>query len=103
MTNTVLSDVAGALIRDRNSGGSAAHLHGPVEDRVKRIARDEDGYGALGMVRHIEQRAVRRQGAASRLGAYLDRRRYPAQHEVNDRDGAADAVGDVRRPVGRVD
>ena len=57
----VVGDVAGAPIRDRNSGGIASNLHGPVEDRVERIAArdDEDGYGALGMVRHIEQGAVR--------------------------------------------
>jgi len=31
-------------------------LHGPVEDRVQRIAawNDEDGYGPLGVVRHVE-------------------------------------------------
>ncbi len=61
-----------AVIRDRNGGGIASNLHGPVEDRVERIARDEDGYGALRMVRHIEQGAVRRQGAAPRLGAHRD-------------------------------
>ena len=99
----VVGDVAGAPIRDRNGGGSTAHLHGPVEDRVKRIAGDEDRYGARGMVSHIEQRAVRRQGAASRLGESLDRRRYPAPHEINDRDGTADTVGHVRHPVGRMD
>ena len=83
--------------------GLPSNLHGPVEDRVKRIARDDDGDGARCMVRHIEQGAVRCQGAAPRLGARWDLLHFPAQHEVNDRDGAGDAVGDIRRPVGRVD
>ena len=38
----------------------------------------EDGYGALGMVRHIEQGAVRCQGAAPRLGAHPDLLHFPA-------------------------
>ena len=63
----------------------------------------DDGHGARGMVSHIEQRAVRRQGAAPRLGEPLDRRHDPALHEVNDRDGAADAIGDIRFLVVRVD
>ena len=63
----------------------------------------EDGYGARRMVRHIEQRAVRRQGAAPRLGAHTDSVHFPGLHEVNDRDGAADAVGDIRHLVGGVD
>src|SRR5262249_47348202 len=99
----VVGDVPGALIRDRNGGGSTTHLYGPIEDWVERISSDDDGYGARGMVSHIEQRAVRSQGAASRFGEPRDRRRYPASHEINDRDGAADAIGDVCRPIGGMD
>src|SRR5262249_5090730 len=91
----VVGDVAGALVRDRNRGRIAADLHGAVENGVQRIARDDNGYRALRVVSDIEQRAVRRQGAASRLGAHLDCRSYSALHKVNDRDGPADAVGDV--------
>ena len=96
-------EITGAPIRDCNSRGITSHLHGPVKDRVQRIARDDDGDGARCMVRHIEQGAVRCQGAAARLGAYLDLLYFPALHQVNDRDGAGDAVGDIRRPVSRVD
>ena len=55
------------------------------------------------MVCHIEPGAVRGQGAAPWLGAHRDLLHFPALHEVNDRDGARDAVGDIRRLVGRVD
>ena len=96
-------EITGAPIRDCNSRGITSHLHGPVKDRVQRIARDDDGDGARCMVRHIEQGAVRCQGAAARLGAHRDLLHFPAQHEVHDRDGAADPVDDVRRPVGRMD
>ena len=51
----VVGDVAGALIRDRDGGRSAANLYGPVEDRVERIAGDDDRHGAFGMVSHIEE------------------------------------------------
>ena len=91
------------VIRDRKGGGIASNWHGPDGDRVERIASEEDGNGALGMVRHIEQIAVRRQRAAPRLGARGDVAHDPAPHEVNDRDGGADAVGDIRHLVVRVD
>src|SRR5262249_13946578 len=85
-------DVPRALIRDGNGGGISSNLHSSVEDRVQWVAArdDEDGYGALGMVRHIEQGAVRCQGAAPRLGAHRDLLHFPALHEVNDRDSAAE-------------
>jgi len=42
------------IIRDGNRGGIASHWHGPDRDRVERVASEEDGNGALGIVRHIE-------------------------------------------------
>ena len=47
--------VAVTVIRDRKGGGIAPNIHGPDGDRVERIASEEDGNGALRMVRHIEQ------------------------------------------------
>ena len=60
-------------------------------------SRDDDGYGAFRVVRHIEKGAVRGQGAATRLRAHLDLALLPCPDEVNDRDGAADAVSDIGR------
>jgi hypothetical protein len=96
----VVGDVTRPLIRDRNSGGITSHDHGPPDGPPGSV---DDGHRALCMVRHIEQGAVRGQGAAPRLGAHLDLLDFPALHEVNDRDRAGDSIGDIGYPVGRVD
>src|SRR5262249_50866442 len=63
----------------------------------------QDGDGALRMVRDIEQRAVRGQSTATRLGAHRDLPHLPAEYEVNYRNGAGDRVGDVCGSISRVD
>jgi hypothetical protein len=70
----VIRDVAGALIRDRDGPGSAADCHRPIKNRVERIAGDNDRHRALGKVGHIEQRAIRRQSTAARLGTHVELR-----------------------------
>ena len=96
--------VAVTVIGDRNGGGIPFNLHSPVEDRVERIARDDDRYRSLRMVRHIEQIAVRRQRAAPRLGAHRDRLPHYTQFgQADDRDVGGEAVGDIRHLVVRVD
>ena len=99
MTKTVssASDLV-AVIGDGNGGGIASDIDFPYDRPQGRV---DDGHGAFRVVGDIEQRAIRRQRAAPRLGAYLDRPHDPLLPEIDDRNGAADAVGDIREAVVR--
>jgi hypothetical protein len=48
------------IISDRNGGGIPPNLHGHPMSRGERSISDEDSYRSLRMVRHVEQRTVRR-------------------------------------------
>jgi hypothetical protein len=56
-----------------------------------------------GMVGHIEQPAIRRQGTAPRFGAHRDRLHHPEAPQADDRDGAANAIRDICLAVVGVD
>ena len=54
---------------------------------------------AFRVVGHVEQRSIWRQRAAPWFGADIDCLNDAAPLEIHYRDGAADAIGDIRKAV----